>query len=138
MKKINFIYVMLSMFCSVSCVNHNISTSPSAGSLSSVIEVESGELIAGQWVQFNIQELSAPTHGYYSREVFWYINDKMLPADDCYQNGKVYKANALLRANPQEIKVKIEIIYYYPRDKQASLVREHSFSVEKNDKLTKN
>lgn len=138
MKKISFIYLMLSMLCLASCVNENVYTVPTAGSLSSIIETEPAELIAGEQVQFNIEELAPPTHGYYSRKVLWYINDEMLPSEECFQNGKVYKANTLLSADESDIKVKIQIIYYYPNDIQATLIREHSFSLENNNKLSKN
>ena len=132
MKKLNFISLVLFVLCLASCAGDKEPVNPQAGKLSSVIEADPELLVAGQWIEFEVEETTPPTQGYSSKEVTWYANN--VPVSDfyCTEDDNEYKTVVLLDKDASEVTIKIKIVYKYGSN-QTAAEKEQTFAVVKPD-----
>ena len=132
MKKLNFISLVLGILCLASCAGDKEPVNPQAGNLSSVIEADPELLVAGQWIEFEVEETIPPTQGYSSKEVTWYANNVPVLDFYCTEDGNEYKTVVLLAKDASEVTIKIKIVYKYG-SKEVVAAKEQTFVVAKPD-----
>lgn len=132
MKKLEILFITSIMMLSFSSCKNEEPSKPSAGTLSSVIETDPQLLVNGQWVEFEIEETSAPTSGSYVRKVSWYVNGSQMMSDLHSQDGNKYKLNVLLNTRAEDVTVKV-VFTYENASGCVSVYREQTFAVIQPD-----